>query len=296
MSQLSPLFKHNQDLVSTIIANRLEYSFIFLLVLCKIYPTEEDIFHAFKGFGNDNFVFLVFWSFFSQHGLLTMNLKGFLRYQKSGGFDFLVVWPGSEAAKYYFYILVYQTVREKPWGKKFMLLLSIFMVYIFAAQNRSTLIIAIPCYLYALMKAQTKSKWILLTIIVVVGCTYLITIFDALIKETQSQLGDRNYNRWQAVEYYLFERNYGFYDTPFGNGRPSAGSDYFYELSRIAKSRFAILSDIGLLGTIFYLRACHDAFYIPICFGGNSKTQYAIVFAVICFMGTASSNYPLFWH
>ena len=54
------------------------------------------------------------------------------------------------------------------------------------------------------------------------------------------------------MEYYLFERSYGFYDTLLGNGRPSAGSVYLYELVRASKTRLAIISDIGLLGTFFF--------------------------------------------
>lgn len=126
------------------------------------------------------------------------------------------------------------------------------MIYIFAIQNRSTLIMAVPSYLYVLMKAQTRYKWIIITIIVAVAGIYVINAFSALIEESQSQLGDKHYNRWQAVEYYLFKRSYGFYDTLFGNGKPSAGSVYLYELVRASKTRLAFISDIGLLGTFFF--------------------------------------------
>lgn len=132
-----------------------------------------------------------------------------------------------------------------------MLLLTLFMAYLVAVQNRSTLIFAIPCYMYALLKVKTKEKWILLVLITIIGASYLYTVFDSLINESVSQLSDKKYNRWQAVSYYLFERDYGFYDTLFGNGRPAAGSAYLYELVKTAKSRLAILSDIGLLGTFY---------------------------------------------
>lgn len=251
LSQLSPLFKYNQNVVLTIIANRWEYSFIFLLVLCKIGPTEEDIFNAFKVLGIIALALGIIVFFCPQWFVEIRHLKGFLRSQDRGGYDLLVACPGVEATVYYFYILIYKTVTNKMESRKYLFWLTIFMIYIFAIQNRSTLIMAVPCYLYMLMKAQTKYKWIIMTIIIIVGGTYLINAFSALLEESQSQLGDRHYNRWQAVEYYLLERNYGFYDTLFGNGRPSAGSVYLYELNRIRESRLAILSDIGLLGTFF---------------------------------------------
>lgn len=252
LSQLSPLFKYNQDLISTIIANRLEYSFIFMLVLFKIGPTEEDIFHAFKVLGIITLAFSIIVFFCPQWFVDIRRLKGFLRYQDRGGYDLLVVWPGAKAAVYYFYILIYKTVTTKAESQKYLFWATIFMIYIFAIQNRSTLIMAAPSYLYVLMKAQTKYKWIIITIIVAIAGIYIINVFSALIEESQSQLGDKHYNRWQAVEYYLFERSYGFYDTLLGNGRPSAGSVYLYELVRASKTRLAIISDIGLLGTFFF--------------------------------------------
>lgn len=113
LSQLSPLFKYNQDLISTIIANRLEYSFIFLLVLCKIGPTEEDIFHTFKVLGIITLAFGIIAFFCPQWFIDVRHLKGFLYNQARGGYDLLAACPGAHAAVYYFYILIYKTVTPR---------------------------------------------------------------------------------------------------------------------------------------------------------------------------------------
>ena len=251
LSQLSPVFKYNQDYISTIIANRAEYSFVFLLVLCKIGPSEEELFKTFKILGITTLIMGVLVYFFPYMFVDSESLKSFLRYQRRGGLDVLIIWPGAAAARYYFYILVYQSVKSQTGGGKILLLLTLFMAYLVAIQNRSTLIFAVPCYLYALLKVKTMKKWVILSLIVIIGATYLYTVFDSLINESVSQLSDKKYNRWQAVSYYLFERDYSFYNTLFGNGRPASGSAYLYELVKTAKSRLAILSDIGLLGTFY---------------------------------------------
>ena len=147
LSQLSPLFKYNQDLISTIIANRLEYSFIFLLVLCKIGPTEEDIFHTFKVLGIITLAFGIIAFFCPQWFIDVRHLKGFLYNQARGGYDLLAACPGAHAAVYYFYILIYKTVTTKAESQKYLFWATIFMIYIFAIQNRSTLIMAVPSYL-----------------------------------------------------------------------------------------------------------------------------------------------------
>ena len=114
-----------------------------------------------------------------------------------------------------------------------------------------TLLIAVPFYLYVLLRSDFRIKWLILSILII-GCgSYLLFVFDALMEETRGQLNDTHYNRWQAIYYYVLERDYNFYNTLLGNGKPCAGSPYLYELVRVSKSRLAFVSDIGLIGTFY---------------------------------------------
>ena len=51
LSSLAPLFRYNQDLISTCIAMRTNVLIIYLITLLKIYPSEDDLFHSFRFLG-----------------------------------------------------------------------------------------------------------------------------------------------------------------------------------------------------------------------------------------------------
>ena len=250
LSQLTPTFnRFHQDFFSTVVANRFEYSFIFLLVLFKIGPTEEDIFRAFNILGIIALILAVIAFFFPVWFVDLHKLLGFLRNQ--GDLDFLAAAPGFPCAVFYFYILGYKVLIKYKQQKHLLVWFSLFMAYIFIVQNRSTLLIAVPSYLYVLLRSDFRIKWLILSILII-GCgSYLLFVFDALMEETRGQLNDTHYNRWQAIYYYVLERDYNFYNTLLGNGKPCAGSPYLYELVRVSKSRLAFVSDIGLIGTFY---------------------------------------------
>lgn len=252
LSQLTPTFnRFHQDFFSTVVANRFEYSFIFLLVLFKIGPTEEEVFRAFNILGIITLMLAVVVFFFPEWFVDLRKLLGFLRSQKRGSLDLLIAWPGYLCAIFNFYILGYKVLIKYKQQSHLLVCFSLFMAYIFIAQNRSTLLVAVPFYLYVLIRSDFKSKWLILSVLIL-GCGgYLLFVFDTLMEESRSQLNDPHYNRWQAIYYYVLERDYNFYNTLFGNGRPAAGSLYLYELSRVGKSRLAFFADIGLIGTFY---------------------------------------------
>lgn len=174
----------------------------------------------------------------------------------------------SHVPVFYFYILGYKVLIKYKQQKHLLVWFSLFMAYIFIVQNRSTLLIAVPFYLYVLLRSDFRIKWLILSILII-GCgSYLLFVFDALMEETRGQLNDTHYNRWQAIYYYVLERDYNFYNTLLGNGKPCAGSPYLYELVRVSKSRLAFVSDIGLIGTFYMYGHCHDAVYLSFCIRG----------------------------
>lgn len=250
LSSLSPLFIYNQDLVSTFIAMRANILIIFLATLLKIYPSEEDIFKAIKFLAMVALIMAVLVIVFPQWFVDMETIKRLLQRQKMGSTDIAVMWPGSICAVLYFYILL-QKIRECPtltnafWC-------CVFMGYILLMQNRSTLICALPFFVYTFVKTDIRYKnWILSICCIIVG-TYILDILSELIEETRNQLSDSNYNRWQAIYFFLLEQNNNLYTILFGNGVPCKGSPYLNYIFEAQTKRLAFISDIGLLGTYFY--------------------------------------------
>ena len=66
-----------------------------------------------------------------------------------------------------------------------------------------------------------------------------------------NQINNPNYNRWQAINFYILEYKSNLLTFLFGHGTPASGGQYLDIVQNAAKSRLAYLSDIGLLGSYF---------------------------------------------
>ena len=250
LSSLSPLFIYNQDLVSTFIAMRANILIIFLATLLKIYPSEKDIFTAIRFLAMVALIMAVLVIVFPHWFVDIETIKMLLQRQKMGSTDIAVMWPGSICAVLYFYILL-QKIRECPtlvnafWC-------CVFMGYIFLMQNRSTLICALPFFVYTFIKTDIRYKNFILGVCCIIVGSYVLNVLSGLIEETQLQLNDSKYNRWQAINFFIFEQKNNLYTVLFGNGVPCKGSPYLNYILEAQAKRLAFISDIGLLGTYFY--------------------------------------------
>ena len=75
--------------------------------------------------------------------------------------------------------------------------------------------------------------------------TNTIEIWQMLIEETSEQMGDKDYNRWLAVDYFLYKYNSGILTSIFGNGCLSlhnAGGMLIHNLGYIG----IFIDDIGI--------------------------------------------------
>ena len=81
---------------------------------------------------------------------------------------------------------------------------------------------------------------------------YLEIIYKSLTEETQLQLEDDNYNRWQALSFYLVEMKTSIWHYLIGNGVWSISGRYTDLMLSAQMYRGCFISDIGILGTFFY--------------------------------------------
>lgn len=250
MSSLTPIFRYDQNIISTIITMRGNLVILLLLTLFKIKPSEDDFYYAFKilaitaiGFSVLAYLFPHF--FVSEETIRSLHIR-----QTRGSTDFVVAWPGSATVVFYFYMTLGRLI-EHPKKNDF-LWCSICMAYIFIMQNRSTLIGTAPFYIYGILKADIRYKKSIIALIALIAGGFIYNIISSLIEESTNQLNDVNYNRWQAVSFYLFEQKNNLYTILFGQGVPSANSEFLEYIMSTSRKRLAIVSDIGLLGSYFF--------------------------------------------
>lgn len=250
LSTLTPVFRYNQSLIGTAIAMRGNLVILFLLTLFKIRPDEEDFYTSFKTLAIialilSIIVFLFPHFFASEEKIRNLSIR-----QSQGSTDFLVSWPGSVAVVFYFYMTLGRMLERSQ--KNDFLWCTICMIYIFVMQNRSTLIGTVPFYIYGLLKVDVKYKKIVIALIIISVGSFIYNIISSLIVESTNQLNDKNYNRWQAVSFFLFEQRNNIYTILFGHGVPCANSDYLKYLQDAQNNRYAIASDIGMFGSFYF--------------------------------------------
>lgn len=249
-SALTPIFRYNQDIIATAVAMRGNLVVLFLLVLFKIKPEEEDFYKAFHFLAIVALVLSVFVYVFPQFFVSEERIRSLLIRQSRGSTDIIVSWPGSAAVVFYFYMTLGRMI-ERSQNKDF-LWCTICLTYIFVMQNRSTLLGTVPFYLYGLLKTDIKYKNLIIFLIVITTGGFIYNIASSLIEESTTQLNDEKYNRWQAVSFFLFEQKNNIYTILFGHGVPCAGSAYLAYLFDAQNTRYAIASDIGMFGSYFF--------------------------------------------
>lgn len=116
----------------------------------------------------------------------------------------------------------------------------------------------------------------LLSLGIIVFLPFLDKIVSSLLLETQDQLDQDTYNRWTALQYFLFDVDQTWYAVLVGNGVAGyGGGDYANKVMQIG-SMGGFLADIGLVGTYWY-------------FG-----IFPIIFLVICTFMSFHKNIPTY--
>lgn len=250
LSSITPVFRYGQDFVLTWIAMRTDLLIIFFATLLKVMPSEENIEKSFKYLSLLAFIFIPIVLFFPHLFAQEEQVQYLLWSQKHGSTDLAVTWPGCDCVAFYFYIRLQKMIDNASWRN--ILSCSLLIGYIFLWQNRSTMICAIPFFLWGIYKSKFRYKQVYVILIALVCGGFIIRVLSTLFEESQKQLSDTSYNRWQAIYFFLLEQKNNLYTYLFGNGVPHRGSSYLAYMLKAQYNRLAFISDIGLLGTFFY--------------------------------------------
>ena len=252
VSTLYPYFVYNQSIISTLLAQRENYSILGLLLFLYIHPNEKDFFIALRFCSYLCIAIMLVSIFFPSFFLTEKRLDHLLSSQSKGSTDLVTATNGARLLVFYFFIQISRLLNN-PKTKS--IIEAVFLILMLVLlQNRSTLIIAVPVFLYAFMKIKTKRKvlyWILGIAVLSVFSGYIIKTSIGLWEESADQLGDMDYNRWQAISFFLIESKSNLFTFFFGHGISASGSAYLDILLAAQEERFAYISDLGLLGSYF---------------------------------------------
>lgn len=280
-STVYPVLVFKQGFIQTLIAQRYNVTLVFYLELLRIQPSEQDLYKAFRILTVLSLLALIIAIKFP---LLYADEKRlmWLIQQKAIGesTDISAAHPGFQAILIYIFLSSRLLLKTGD-RKYFVAALSAFILLILN-QNRSTLLEAAPVIAYICLKAKYKYKSLFL-IIGGIGVVYIgYNIISSLYEETVEQLGNDKYNRWQAIDFFLYEFPQNIYTVLFGHGVPCRGSSYLVELMFAQETRNAFVVDIGILGTFFYFGLFVVSMFYLFVFKGLLSNKTPIAFKFCC--------------
>lgn len=255
ISMLTPWIYYNQNIIDTFFSQRFNYIIVItLLIFLRISPTDKDFLYVIKFCAYASiigFIISIIYPKFYMSAEAVNNLLERRRELESTDIGFAC--PGYPLVPFYLFHLIEKILKKSTLHD--IIEASIFMLYIIAVQNRSTIIGTLPFYCWGILFMKSSKKvflFIFISIIISIILPFLNHIYEALSKETQTQLEDTNYNRWQSISLYLFEMKDNFMSIFFGNGVWSKSGDYLSIMVKAQENRGTYISDIGWLGAYFY--------------------------------------------
>lgn len=254
VSLFIPFITYNQSIIDTFFSQRFNYYILFLLVFLKIQPQWYEIKYTIKVCAYLSLIAYIITIVYPQFYISPSILNDIVQKREEyNSTDIGFGAPGWGIAILYFFILCNKLLYFPKTSD--IIAVTIFMLYIIAFQNRSTLLGTIPFYIWSIykMKSPQKVTYIIALIITAfILIPFLTVIYNSLINETQKQLEDENYNRWQAIGFLLIEMKTNIYDYILGNGLWTKSGTYLTKMITAQNFRGVYISDIGLLGTFFY--------------------------------------------
>ncbi len=254
ISAFVPWIDYGQDFISTLISQRFNYYILFALVLYAIRPEEGELMCIFRICARISVVMFLLGNLFPAWFVDATKLQETLASRIAhDSTDIGFGCPGFGVLVMYFFFCCGK-LRQNPKTKDVLELL-ILLGVIIAVQNRSTILGALPAFGWCMFRMRSRHKTLVyacIGVLIIMAIPYVQIIYKSLVEETQMQLDDDNYNRWQALSFYLVEMKTKFYHYLIGNGVWSISGEYTKLMLSAQTYRGCYISDLGILGTFFY--------------------------------------------
>ena len=238
-----------QDFRTSILLYRHNIWLLYLPLLFYIKPNVKSISNALFAFTIT--VGLVWIG--QAIGLITVNFRESIWGEvldgrnEFGGYNM----PGIRIACFSLYLFLGEMATEYSATK--LLKVIIASVVVVLSAQRAMMLFALPLTAYVFlfkMKISTPKKIAVAIIFSVFAITFFTRtgdVWNSFISETTEQLGDKDYNRWMAVDYFLNNYSKNTLSLLLGNGFLSlknAGGRLVHELGYLG----IYIDDIGMLG------------------------------------------------
>jgi len=250
ISMFNAEFFWGQSVSITIITQRSLYAFILLPAIIHIQPSIQDIQKAIKILSYITFSVWII-SIISPNMIASISEETITnRNSNNANTDIGYYVTGIHIVALYTYLLIQKYIQH--FSYKHFLKALFWIGFIILYQNRSMMIGVILIFIYSLTKLKSKYRPIIIgsiCIVVLIFISHTWNIWIALIDETQNQLVDKDYNRWKALYYYLYDYSPNWWCYLFGNGMPSGGNSALGNLYWLNMSNGIFSSDLGMIGT-----------------------------------------------
>lgn len=254
LSLFMPYFKYDQSIFEAFLSQRYNYLILLLLLFYRINISYDDFVYALRicsYLSLGCFVLSIFQpNFFVEQSTLIESMYSRIEHSST---DIGYAAPGFRLMIFYLYIKIAQLFDNADF--KTIAETSLFMLYVIMYQNRSTILGTFPFFAIAFLFVKSEKKifvWTIGIVVVFMLFPFLNEIYESLTQETQIQLNDDNYPRWQAIYVFLYESKSNIVEYLLGSGIWSKTGVYSTMMTNAAGYRGAQISDIGWLGTFYY--------------------------------------------
>lgn len=212
---------YNQSLFTSLVAYRKVYYWFVAFVILYIGPKPEDIIKPALLFSIVFFIMSMLKTYYFD-ALFYINKESSEYIRDLGE---IVRTEGLELLLFPLYYYGEKMRNSFSWNN--MLVVGAILAMFFIIQNRSTLFVSVFIISLMLLTNKSQYRFIYTVIIVALGVFSLYQtaeIWLSLLRETQNQLADTNYNRVKAFNYFIYEGYQNWFVFLFGNGFLSAHS------------------------------------------------------------------------
>ncbi|MFZ4796179.1 MAG: hypothetical protein ACOYMA_01710 [Bacteroidia bacterium] len=245
ISMFSAYFFWGQNFIVTMKNQKGIYSFILLVSLLFVQPSQKDMIKALKII---SIVTVIVWFFVAFNQNLMRTDENSIDIEDKSNMRFGTYVNGIHYIVLYLYYLISIYIKRFSW--KIFIEALLFLVFVFLYSNRSMLFGALIVFGYSLFKFKSKYKGIQLfisTIITIIGLYFSKDMWISMINRSTQELNDVDYNRWKAFYYFIYEHSPNWFCNIFGNGMASRESSYGIKIFAL-ESNGIFISDIGMFG------------------------------------------------
>jgi hypothetical protein len=250
LSFFTAWFFWGQDLITSVIVNRRLVFFLFIPLFFYIQPAEREIIKSLE------FYTICYMCVWLAQAISPNPVTTYIETAVDAGrgvfaldeTDFGYLIQGYA----FMLILLYYKIQKFIEDVSFRAFIPVIMMMgiFFLLQNRGALFFAVVVFGFSFFMIKTKYKYffILLLGALMVGA-YIVTAryWSSFIAETTSQLEDPTYNRWKALNFFIFQYPPHWLCYIFGNGYLSARIDSGQYLMTMMSEGF-YQADLGIIG------------------------------------------------